>query len=61
MDLQKGYHQVPIGYSHIIKTAVTPYGLDSLRLYFGLKNAAQAFQRMTDHYLFGSLFFPLLR
>ena len=55
IDLVKGYHQVPVHPDHVCKTAViTPFGLfEFLRMPFGLKNAAQAFQRLMDTTLRG--------
>ena len=50
IDLVKGYLQVPVAKRDIQKTAiVTPFGLfEFLRMPFGLRNAAQTFQRLMD-------------
>jgi hypothetical protein len=50
IDLVRGYNQIPVAAADTPKTAVvTPFGLfEFLRMPFGLKNAAQAFQRLMD-------------
>ena len=46
----RGYHQIQVAADDVSKIAViTPFGLfEFLRAQFGLKNAAQAFQRLMD-------------
>jgi hypothetical protein len=50
IDLVKGYHQVPTAEDDIPKTAIwMPFGLfEYIFMSFGLKNAAQTFQRLMD-------------
>lgn len=55
IDLKKAFHQVPVNTDDIPKTAIiTPFGLfEYTFMTFGLRNAAQTFQRMIDEVLRG--------
>jgi hypothetical protein len=50
VEIVEGYHQVPVAAANVLNAAIlAPFGLPEILLMtFGLKDAGQSFQRLTD-------------
>ena len=50
-DLVKAYHQNPVHFGHRKTAIITPFGFLNFCTSYGLRNAAQTFQRFIDEVL----------